>query len=71
MAQHWFGWAWHRGRWQRLVEGKDLEGCARRLSAAADRLGVPDKRTVMFTGAPPSFTPRLACPKKARGPAET
>jgi hypothetical protein len=56
-APGWTGWLYRARRWQRAAEAPTLDECARRLGAAAQRKGVPNRQTCCTRGKAPAHKP--------------
>ena len=54
----WYGWGWIHNEWIRLTGPHDsIHECSRRLSAAGDARGIPDRLMAITTGSAPTWRP--------------
>jgi hypothetical protein len=56
----WHGWIWdtRRQRWEKACEADGLSACSKRLGEIARIRHVPDRYTMMTSGAVPDYRPR-------------
>lgn len=61
-ADHWHGWLWTVGGWERICEATDPSACHRQLLAEQQRRGGSDCRERCLTlGETPRWVPRETC----------